>query len=84
MELYHRVADPDTKFSFRKDALVAPMIELIITNSSRISVRRLKFYNCIIMDGTMDENGMDQDGTDRADIQLSMAFEHYQRDFDNI
>ena len=60
------------------------MIELIITNSSRISVRRLKFYNCIIMDGTMDENGMDQDGTDRADIQLSMAFEHYQRDFDNI
>lgn len=80
----NRIADPDTKFSFRKDDLVAPMIELIITNSSRVSVRKLRFYNCIILDGTMDENGMDQDGTDRADLQLSMAFEHYQRDWDNI
>ena len=80
----NRIADPDTKFSFRKDDLVANEIELIITNSSRVSVRRLKFYNCIILDGTMDENGMDQDGTDRADLQLSMAFEHYQRVWDNI
>ena len=80
----NKVADPDTKFSFRKDDLVAPLITLIITNSSRISVRKIDFYNCIIMDAPLDENGADVDGTDRADIQLSMAFEHHVRTFENI
>ena len=80
----NRVADPDTKFSFRKDDLVAPEIDLIITNSSRISVRRIKFHNCIIADAPLDENGVDVDGSDRADIQLSMYFEHHQRIWDNI
>lgn len=80
----NRIADPDTKFSFRKDDLVAPQIELIITNSSRISVRKLIFYNCVIADAPLDENGVDVDGSDRADIQLSMYFEHHQRIWDNI
>lgn len=80
----NRVADPDTKYSFRKDDLVAPLVTLILTNSSRISVRTIDFYNCIILDAPLDESGADQDGTDRADIQLAMAFEHYQRNFDNI
>ena len=80
----NKVADPDTKFSFRKDDLVAEKITMIITNSSRISVRKIDFFNCIIMDAPLDENGADVDGTDRADIQLSMMFEHHRRTFDNI
>lgn len=78
-----KIADRDTKYSFRKDDLVADC-RLILTNSSRIAVRTLEFYNCIILDAPLDENGAAEDGTDRADIQLSMFFEHYQRVFDNI
>lgn len=78
-----KIADRDTKYSFRKDDLVADC-RLILTNSSRIKVRTLEFYNCIILDAPLDENGAAEDGTDRADIQLSMFFEHYQRVFDNI
>lgn len=80
----NKVADPDTKFSFRKDDLVAEKLTLHILNSSRIPVRTLEFYNCIIMDAPLDDNGMDSDGTDRADIQLSMMFEHHSRTFNNI
>ena len=78
-----KIADRDTKYSFRKDDLVADC-RLILTNSSRIAVRTLEFYNCIIMDAPLDENGAAEDGTDRADVQLSMFFEHYSRTFDNI
>lgn len=78
-----KVADRDTKYSFRKDDLVADC-ELVLTNSSRIKVRTLKFYNCIIQDAQIDENGVAEDGTDRADVQLSMNFEHYERTHDNI
>ena len=78
-----KIADRDTKYSFRKDDLVADC-RLILTNSSRIAVRTLEFYNCIILDAPLDENGAAEDGTDRADIQLSMFFEHYKRVFDNI
>lgn len=78
-----KIADRDTKFSFRKDDLVCDC-KMIYTNSSRINVRTLTFYNCIITDAQIDENGADSDGTDRADIQLSLAFEHYSRDFDNL
>lgn len=79
-----KIADRDTKFSFRKDDLVCPEIELIFTNSTRISVRRLKFYNCIIADAPFDENGVAEDGTDRSEVQISMNFEHYERIFDNL
>lgn len=79
----NRIAEPDTKYSFRKDDLVAKC-QMILTNSSRIAVRTLEFYNCIITDAPLDENGADMDGTDRADIQLSMQFEHYSRTFDNL
>jgi len=78
-----KVADRDTKYSFRKDDLVADC-RLIMTNSSRIAARTLEFYNCIILDAPLDENGAAEDGTDRADVQLSMFFEHYSRVFDNI
>jgi hypothetical protein len=57
---------------------------MFITNSSRIDVRHLTFYNCIIMDAPLDENGVEADGTDRSDIQLSLAFEHYEREFLNL
>lgn len=78
-----KIADRDTKYSFRKDDLVCDC-QLFLTNSSRIDVRTLTFYNCVIADGSMDESGQQEDGTDRADIQLSMRFEHYSRNFDNL
>lgn len=76
-----KIADRDTKYSFRKDDVVADC-QLVLTNSSRIAVRTLKFYNCIISDAQIDENG--QMEGDRADVQLSMNFEHYERIFDNV
>lgn len=78
-----KISDRDTKYSFRKDDVVADC-ELILTNSSRISVRKLTFYNCILQDSSIDENGSPDDSTDRADIQLTMNFEHYRREFTNI
>ena len=36
------------------------------------------------MDGTLDESGADVDGTDRADVQLQLAFEHYERSWNNL
>ena len=78
-----KIADRDTKYSFRKEDLVCDC-EMFITNSSRIDVRHLTFYNCVIMDAPLDENGADSSGTDRADVQLSLAFEHYEREFLNL
>jgi hypothetical protein len=78
-----KIADRDTKYSFRKDDVVCDC-EMFITNSSRIDVRHLTFYNCIIMDAPLDENGAEVDGTDRSDVQLSMAFEHMSREFLNL
>jgi hypothetical protein len=78
-----KIADRDTKYSFRKEDVVCDC-EMFITNSSRIDVRHLTFYNCIIMDAPLDENGADADGTDRSDVQLSMAFEHMEREFVNL
>lgn len=78
-----KIADPDTKYSFRKDDIVMDC-ELFITNSSRIDVRTIKFFNCVIQDGTFDENGQQDSGTDRADVNLSLMFEHHQRNFENL
>lgn len=78
-----KIADRDTKYSFRKDDLVAD-IKLTITNSSRIEVRVLKFYNCIIQDAGLDENGVAEDGTDRAEVPMTLKFEHYERSFSNL
>lgn len=78
-----KIADPETKYSFRKDDLVMDC-QLYLTNSSRIDVRHIDFYNCIIQDGTIDENGAQDSGSDRADINLSMKFEHHTRTWDNL
>ena len=80
---HQKIADRDTKYSFRKDDLVADC-KIEFLNSSRIPVRTITFFNCIITDKTFDENGVAEDGSDRADVQLTMKFEHYQRDFNNI
>lgn len=77
-----KIADRDCKYSFRKDDVVSDCM-LVLTNSSRIKVRTLKFYNCIISDAQINENG-ELEGGDRADVQLSMNFEHYERVFDNV
>lgn len=79
----NKIADKDSKYSLRKEDLVAEC-ELLILNSSRIPVSTLKFYNCLIMEGTFDENGSPEDTSDRADISMSMKFEHYERIFDNL
>lgn len=78
-----KISDRDTKYSFRKDDLVADA-ELVLTNSSRIKVRTLHFYNCIISDGGLDENGTAEDGTDRAEVPVTLKFEHYERKWDNL
>lgn len=78
-----KIADRDTKYSFRKDDLVCDC-KMVLTNSSRLMVRELNFYNCIIQNGALDENGAAEDGSDRADIQINLAFEHYSRDFTNL
>ncbi len=70
-----KIADRDTRYSFRKDDLVGDC-QLFITNSSRIDVRILTFYNVIIQDGQIDENGALESESDRADITLTMQFEH--------
>ena len=80
---HQKIADRDTKYSFRKDDLVADC-QLELLNSSRIVVRTLKFYNCIIADKTFDESGVAEDGSDRSDVQLTMNFEHFERNFDNV
>ena len=79
----NKIADRETKYSFRKDDLVCDL-QLYLTNSSRIDVRTLTFWNCIIQDASTDESGQAEDGTDRADIQLSLKFEHYSREFNNL
>lgn len=78
-----KCCDRDTKYSFRKDDLVCDC-NMTLLNSGRQPVRTLKFWNCIIEDATLDESGTESDGSDRSDIQLSMRFEHYSRDFDNL
>ena len=78
-----KIADRDTKYSFRKDDLVCDC-RMVLTNSSRLDVRTLYFYNCIISDATLDENGQADDGTERADVTLNLKFEHYSRLFDNL
>jgi len=47
-------------------------------------VRTLHFYNCIISDGGLDENGTAEDGTDRAEVPVTLKFEHYERKWDNL
>lgn len=78
-----KVADRDTKYSFRKDDLVCDC-KMVLTNSSRLSVRVLSFYNCSIMSAMLYENGVAEDGSDRADVELNLAFEHYSRDYTNL
>lgn len=77
------IADPDTKYSFRKADLVAQGT-LFILNVSRIPVESIEFDNLIITDAQMDENGAAEDGADRSDIVLNMKFEHHHRSFLNV
>ena len=78
-----KISDRDTKYSFRKDDVVSDCM-LVLTNSSRIKVRTLKFYNCIIADASTDESGHLESTSDRSDVNVSMNFEHYERTFDNL
>ena len=78
-----KIADRDCKYSFRKEDLVCDA-KLEIFNSSRVTVRKLVFYNCIIQDAQLDENGVAEDGSDRADVPLNLQFEHYERIFENL
>lgn len=78
-----KISDRDCKYSFRKEDLVCDA-KLEIFNSSRVPVRTLKFYNCIIQDAQLDENGAAEDGSDRADVPMNLQFEHYERIFENL
>lgn len=78
-----KIADPDTKYSFRKDDLVSDWC-LTITNAQRIDVKTLKFYNCQFSDAPVNENGELDSESDRADVTLSLTFEHYTREHNNL
>lgn len=78
-----KIADPDTKYSFRKDDLVSDF-QLIITNAQRIDVKTLTFYNCQFSDCPINENGELDSESDRADVTLSLTFEHYNRQHNNL
>ena len=78
-----KIADRETKYTFRKDDTVADL-RLVITNAQRLEVRVLEFYNCIIQDAPLNENGDAEDGGDRADISITCTFEHHSRSFSNL
>lgn len=78
-----KIADPDTKYSFRKDDLVSDW-SLVITNAQRIDVKTLTFYNCQFQDAPINENGELDSESDRADVTLSLTFEHYNRQHNNL
>lgn len=78
-----KIADPDTKYSFRKDDLVSDF-QLIITNAQRIDVKTLTFLNCQFQDAPINENGELDSESDRADVTLSLTFEHYTRQHNNL
>ena len=79
----NKIADPDTRYSFRKDDLVCDL-QLVITNAQRIDVKHIDFFNCQFQDAPLNENGELESETDRADVSLSLTFEHYSRTIDNI
>lgn len=78
-----KIADPDTKYSFRKDDLVSDWM-LVITNAQRIDVKTLTFFNCQFSDSPINENGELDSESDRADVTLSLTFEHYSRQHNNL
>lgn len=78
-----KIADPDTKYSFRKDDLVSDW-SLIITNAQRIDVKTINFYNAQFQDAPINENGELDSESDRADVTLSLTFEHYTRQHNNL
>lgn len=78
-----KISDRDTKYSFRKDDVVADC-KMVYTNSSRNKVRTLQFFNCSLEDFSHDENGVAESGSDRADCQMTLKFEHYDRSMDNL
>ena len=78
-----KIADPDTKYSFRKDDLVSDWM-LVITNAQRIDVKTLTFYNGQFQDAPINENGELDSESDRADVTLSLTFEHYSRQHKNL
>jgi hypothetical protein len=78
-----KICDRDSRYSFRKSDLVCDC-KLVITNSGRLTVRTLYFYNCIIRDGSIDENGTQDNASDRSNVTLALDFEHYSRTFDNL
>lgn len=78
-----KIADPDTKYSFRKDDLVSDWM-LVITNAQRIDVKTLTFFNAQFQDSPINENGELDSESDRADVTLSLTFEHYSRQHNNL
>jgi len=79
----NKIADPETMYSFRKADLVADC-QMILTNSSRVPVRTLDFFNCQLTAVSNDESGATEAGGDRADVQVQMSFESYRRTYNNI
>ena len=58
--------------------------KLFITNAQRLDVRELTFYNVIIQDAGIDNNGQAEAESDRSDVTMSAKFEHYSLEFKNL
>ena len=78
-----KISDRETKYSFRKDDVVMDC-KLFITNAQRLDVRELTFYNVIIQDAGIDNNGQAEAESDRSDVTMSAKFEHYSLEFKNL
>lgn len=78
-----KISDRETKYSFRKDDVVMDC-KLFITNAQRLDVRELTFYNVIIQEAGIDNNGQAEAESDRSDVTLSAKFEHYSLEFKNL
>lgn len=78
-----KISDRETKYSFRKDDVVMDC-KLFITNAQRLDVREITFYNVIIQDAGIDNNGQAEAESDRSDVTLSAKFEHYSLEFKNL
>ena len=79
----NRISDPEVRYSFRKDDLVSDA-DLYITNAQRVDVKVIHFYNLQFQDAPIDESGSADDSGDRADVSLSLSFEHYEREHLNL
>jgi len=80
----NKAMDPDKRYSFRKEDLMA-QIGITMFNTSRVPIRKLTFYACIIADRGIQENFTGDEGaTNLSEVTLNLNFEHHKRELLNM